>query len=330
MKKLLIIGLCLLASTAMLAQNDNYGRISINVVLPDNLNIPVEAQQNLETKMQQFVTQYGLADNGLDDRFVMTAKVNVINKDIASSTPVKISQKIEVTFIVGDIVENKIYETATITVAGIGMSETKSFIQAFQQIKVNHPSIKRLMETAQQKIASYYANNCSTYITQAKTMGQQQMYNQALSLLLAVPNVCNECFEQCQTLAVEIYGKKIDNEGKILIQKARNAWIVKKDYSCAGEALNILSGINPQASCIVEAEKLVEEINCTLRKIEEQKAAEQKAAWEFKMQQYADNLQDRRKAQADRVGLIKEAIAGMTKVGIAYGNHQPQQIIRYW
>ena len=75
---------------------------------------------------------------------------------------------------------------------------------------------------------------------------------------------------------------------------------------------------------------MVEEINCTLRKIEEQKAAEQKAAWEFKMQQYADNLQDRRKAQADRVGLIKEAIAGMTKVGIAYGNHQPQQIIRYW
>ena len=89
-KKVIVIVAMLLATTAM-AQN--YGQIAINVVVPQMPNVPEEARTALETKMQQVATQYGLASNGLTDRFVMTAKVNVTSKDVTPTTPVKVSQK---------------------------------------------------------------------------------------------------------------------------------------------------------------------------------------------------------------------------------------------
>ena len=80
----------------MVAVAQDYGRIAINVVVPQLPNVPEEARAALETKMQQVATQYGLASNGVTDRFVMTAKVNVTSKDVTPTTPVKISQKMEV------------------------------------------------------------------------------------------------------------------------------------------------------------------------------------------------------------------------------------------
>ena len=119
--------LAVLISINCLAQTteNDLGKISINVVLPENKEIPAEANKLLETKLKQFVTKYGIADNGLSERFVITAKTNVIQKDIAQSNPPRISQKLEITFMIGDVMENKIYETASLEISGIGTNETK-------------------------------------------------------------------------------------------------------------------------------------------------------------------------------------------------------------
>ena len=133
MKRLAILLTALMITMVAVAQD--YGRIAINVVVPQLPNVPEEACAALETKMQQVATQYGLASNGLTDRFVMTAKVNVTSKDVAPTTPVKISQKMEETMFIGDVVDNKVYESVVLSVAGIGQSETQSMIKAFNQIK---------------------------------------------------------------------------------------------------------------------------------------------------------------------------------------------------
>ncbi len=269
----------------------------------------------METKMQQVATQYGLASNGLTDRFVMTAKVNVTSKDVTPTTPVKISQKMEVTLFIGDVVDNKVYESVVLNVAGIGQSEEQSMIKAFNQIKSSNPLLKVFVENAERKIAEYYSNNCQYILTEANSLAQQQKYDAAIAKLMAVPKVCKECYEQCMAKAEDVYQKKIDEDGAILVQQARNKWLATRDHTAAKESLAILSNISPQSKAQEDANRLIGEINTHLRNIEAIAEEQRKQEWEFALKQYNDHIKTQHK-------LIDAA----REVGMAYANNQPRTI----
>ena len=295
-------------------------------VVPQLPNVPEEARAALETKMQQVATQYGLASNGLTDRFVMTAKVNVTSKDVVPTTPAKISQKMEVTLFIGDVVDNKVYESVVLNVAGIGQSETQSMIQAFNQIKPDNSQLKAFVEKAERKIAEYYANNCQYILTEANALAQQRKYDAAIAKLMAVPEVCKECYEQCMARAVKVYQSKLNNDGDALVQKARSQWLAKRDYASATEALATLAQVDPQSSAQSKAQALVKEINKHLRSIEAAAEAQRREKWEFAKKQYEDNLALARQRQADATAIQREQIAAAREVGIAYGKNQPRTI----
>ena len=313
MKKIATMIFAMLLATTSMAQD--YGQMAINVVVPQLPNVPEEARTALETKMQQVATQYGLASNGLTDRFVMTAKVNVTNKDVTPTTPVKISQKIEVTLFIGDVVDNKVYESVVLNVTGIGQSEAQSMIKAFNQIKPTNPQLKVFVENAERKIAEYYSNNCQFILTEANSLAQQQKYDAAIAKLMVVPKVCKECYEQCLTKAVDVYQKKIDEDGAILVQQARNKWLAIRDYTAAKESLAILANIAPQSKAQEAANRLVGEINTHLRDLEVMAEEQRKQEWEFAKRQYDDHVKIQRK-------LIDAA----REVGMAYANNQPRTI----
>lgn len=315
MKKIVTMIVAMLMATMSMAQD--YGRIAINVLVPTLPNVPEEARAALETKMQQVATQYGLASNGLTDRFVMTAKVNVTSKDVTPTTPVKISQKMEVTFFIGDVIDNKVYESVMLSVAGIGQSEAQSMIKAFNQIKPANPKLKTFVENAERKIIEYYTNNCSYILTEANTLTQQRKYDAAIAKLMAVPEVCKECYEQCMAKAVEVYQSKIDNEGAILVQQARNKWLITRDYAAATKALSILSEIEPLSKAQTDANKLVEEIDVHLRELDAVAEEQRKQEWEFAIKQYNDRVKTQHK-------LIDAA----REVGVAFGNNQPKTITK--
>lgn len=324
MKKIATMIVAMLMATMSMAQD--YGRIAINVLVPTQPNVPEEARAALETKMQQVATQYGLASNGLTDRFVMTAKVNVTSKDVAPTTPVKISQKIEVTMFIGDVIDNKVYESVVLSVAGIGQSETQSMIKAFNQIKPANPKLKEFVENAERKIVDYYANNCSYILTEANTLAQQCKYDAAIAKLMAVPEVCKECYEKCMAKATEVYQSKLNNDGEVLVQKARGQWLAKRDYASATEALTTLAKVDPHSSAQGKAQSLVDEINKHLRSIEAAAEAQRREEWEFAKKQYEDNMAMARQRQADATTIQREQIAAAKEVGIAYGKNQPQTI----
>ena len=313
MKKIVTMIVTMLLATTAMAQN--YGQIDINVVVPQMPNVPEEARTALETKMQQVVSQYGLTSNGLTDRFIMTAKVNVTSKDVTPTAPVKISLKMEVTMFIGDVVNNKLYESVVLNVAGIGQSETQSMIKAFNQIKTSNPQLKVFIENAEQKIVEYYSNNCQFILTEANSLAQQQKYDASIAKLMAVPKVCKECYEQCMTKAVEVYQKKIDEDGAILVQQARSKWLATRDYTAAKESLAILANIAPQSKAQEVANRLVSEINTHLRNLEAMAAEQRKQEWELAQRQYDDHVRTQRK-------LIDAA----REVGMAYANNQPRTI----
>ena len=120
MKRKLI--LLIFAGMAMLTFAQQTSQVSIHATVVDE-DIPSEAAKNLVTKMQQLLTSCNFIDNGAD-RFVLTARVNITSKDVAPTTPARISEKMEITFLVGDIIDNKLYESFTMTSSGIGTTRS--------------------------------------------------------------------------------------------------------------------------------------------------------------------------------------------------------------
>ena len=313
MKRILIL-LALVLPMAAFGQQTDADRISISAVIPDYSDIPAEALQNLEGKLQSLVTAQGNGDRQTD-RFLITARIHVTNKDITQTAPPKVSMKMDITFIIGDVVEDKIYGTHTISTAGIGPNETKAYIQAFQRIKPNNPALQKFVGDTKQKILDYYNGNCQFIVSDAERKAQMGQYDEAIAQLVTVPTVCADCYATCQTKSLEVYEQrrqaeaaKLDKEGRELIRQARSAWSVKKDYDCAQKALDLLAKVDPDAACVSEADKFVNEINAHLRKVEAQQAAaaaaRAKQQWEFKMRQYEDNVADRRQAQADKTAIL--------------------------
>ena len=287
----------------------NAQTISINAQVVDE-KLPEESARNLETKLQSVLATNGYADNGYMERFVLTAKVDVMQKDVTPTTPARISEKMDITLMVGDVVENKLYASVTLQVVGIGTNENKTFVNAFHNIKGDNPKIQQMLNEAKEKIVEYYTNQCPAIIQKAQGLVANQMYNEAIFLLTSVPDVCRDCFTQCQQQAGIVYQQKIDAESVLLLEKARTAWATNQNAMGANEVADIISQINPRSSNYTEV--------VTLRSTVEQKLqADAKRDWDFKMKQYEDSEK------------YKQSIVDAYKaVGMAYAKNRPTTIYR--
>ncbi len=311
MKNIIIAALLLFAAHSM-AQNNaqtSQGSITINAIVTDDA-IPTEAARNLETKLKRALTANGVADNGYAERFVLTAKVDVTSKDIAPTTPARISQKMDVTFMVGDVIENKLYETCTISLSGIGVNETKAYLSAFSKVSPKQKDLLAMIERAKEKIKDFYSNNCGTIIRKAQTLCGMQKYDEAIFILVSVPNVCNDCYQRCQAETERVYIEKINSEGLEWFSLAENVWMEQPDAIGATKVADLISQINPKSSIYNKVEALRKDISAKL-------AADEKKEWDFRMKKYDDDQQ------------FKRSIVDACKaIGVAFGNGQPKNVTK--
>lgn len=306
MKRLSILFLFIGIVLVSFAQNT--GSVSIHATVVDDA-IPAEAAKNILTKMQRMLTSCNIIDNGAD-RFVLTVRVNITSKDVAPTTPARISEKMEITFLVGDIVDNKLYESFTMESSGIGITEAKAFISAFQRINVNNQEIKEMLERARAKIVDYYVNHCDDILEKANTLYSQQKYDEAMFYLMGIPDVCSDCYKRCHSIAASIYDQKLTADGKVLLNKARNEWLAGQDYAAANRVADILVQINPQSSVYAEAMNLQNSISTKLQ-------ADEQRAWQLKMKK----VEEGQKTARSVIDCVKS-------IGVAWASHQPTSVVK--
>lgn len=284
--------------------------ISINAQVVDE-NIPEEAARSLGTKLKSVLTANGYADNGYAERFVLTAIVDVTQKEVTPTTPACISEKMDITLMVGDVVENKIYASVTIQAAGIGTNVNKTFINAFRSINSENPRIQQMLNEAKEKIIEYYTNQCPIIIRKVQGLVATQAFDEAIFLLISVPDVCRDCFTQCQRQAGVVYQQKIDAESTILLEKARTVWATSnQNMQSANEVADIISQINPRCSNYAEVLAL-------RSSIEQKLQADDKRDWDLRMKQYENNEK------------YKQSIVDAYKtVAVAYAKNRPTTIYR--
>ena len=199
---------------------------------------------------------------------------------------------------------NMIFSTISKPLKGSGSSKELAIANAISKITTNDPDFKIFIETGKLKIVSYYETRCVDIIKKSDTYLKMQQYEQALGLLMSVPEEVSSCYDKIQGKAIETYKAYQTQRCTELIQKAKTT-LAGNDY--AG-ALNILSDIDPSASCFNEAQ--------TIAKLAEKKVdVEEKKQWDFQMKQYNDV-----------VSLDKRRIEAIKEIAISYYKSQPTTI----
>ncbi|MEI7510154.1 MAG: hypothetical protein WCJ62_11905 [Flavobacterium sp.] len=304
---------------------DDFGRIALNTYVSNDLKIPLEAKNQLEIKLKQIASKYGMTGTAANPRFILTASVSITTKDIIAGPPQMIAQNMDITLFVGDAIENKVYANITITSKGVGTNENKAFIDAIKQINVQSKDLKTFLEEAKTKIVSYYATQCDIIINKAEALKGQESYNEALYNLALVPDICKECYFKCLNEMSIVYDLKINSEGKKLLDKAITTWAANPNQEGANEAAEFIKQINPKAKCIPDASKLLKSINSKL--IADEKERVRKEEEYEKRQQVIDAENAKQQAV-----LEKERINAYRQIAVEYAKNQPAVIYRnvYW
>lgn len=293
-----------------LGKTDDLGRIAITSFITDQVEgISEITAQSLENKLDQIVTNAGLGAS--DSRFIITPSVSVLNKEITSTTPAMYVLSLNVTFYIGDGIEGTKFSSYSVSTKGVGNTETKAYLAAFKNIKVNDPGFNTFIDKGKTKIIEYYNSKCDFLIKQAQTIASQDKYEEAIFNLVQIPDVCKECYTKAMDAVAPIYKAKIDKQCKILLTKAKSTWAAGQNLDAASQIGELLAQIDPNASCYPETQKLVAEVGKRVLELD-------KREWSFKL-----------KEQQDEVDIRKATINASRDIGVAYGNNQPRVIYNY-
>lgn len=306
-------------------QSEPDSRIYIQVLQPERDNIPAEAAKQIEGKLTQLVTANGIADIDPANRFVLTTKAAIITKDIVPGPPAKVSMNIDFTFMVGDVIDNKVFETFTISSVGVGINENKAMISAVKNIKPKNPELVEFLKKAKQEIVEYYSTRCVQIMQEAKQEAAAQNFDKAIYLLMQIPDVC-DCAGDCRDLAIKYSKNKVNTNAATLLTKAKAAWAESPDATGAANAADIIARIPSGTTSQAGVNALIAEINTKLR-------ADQKRDWDFKMQQYNDQIEKQKRddqARLEQQRANNEArvqqIEASRQVGLEYARNQPQVV----
>jgi hypothetical protein len=279
------------------------GLISLTAYVPQQVEkMPEAARSVLQNKLSQVISQNGLGNSAFNSRFIITANINVLTKDVTATAPPMVAMTNEISLFIGDGFDGKKFASTSITTKAVGTNETKAYIEAIKGIRPSDPAIQAFVNDGKNKIIDYYKKNCDMIIKQAQTAASMDNFEEAISNLSAVPEACKECWDKSQAAIVPIYKKYIDKDCRIKLGLAKTAWAASQNYDGANAAAEYLSSVNPDAACYKDVTAFTNEMARRVKEIDNRE-------WAFTTKTTSDVI----KAYRD--------------IGVAYGNGQPKTVV---
>lgn len=306
MKNIYFIIIGLLFTLASKAQSNNdIGKISLSVVMPENMeNLDDSQLSKLDTKISQIVTVSGLSDSGYNNNFVIYPKLAVNETNVVEGGMQNITiVTVELSLFVKQVDTNILFSTTSKTLKGSGSSKELAITNAITKITANDSDYKTFIEKSKSKIIQYYETKCSDIIKKSDNFVKTQQFEEALGLLMSVPDAVS-CYSEVQVKAIEAYKEFQKKNCTKQMQLARNT-LALNNY--AG-TLNILSEIDPASPCFKESQNMAKSAETKVN-------AEEKKQWDFEMKQYND-----------AVTLEKQRINAIKDIAVSYYKSQTSNI----
>lgn len=289
-------------------------RIVLTPYIAGNSQVPKYAAQTLSNKLNQVVTRHGLAGATYDQRFVITANLIEITRDITATAPAKIAITLTPTIYIGDIATGTLFASCSLpNVKGVGTDENRAYLAAIKAINVNNPDVVACLEEGKAKIVEYYNSQIDFIIKDAEALSAQCKYDEAIAKLMAVPTVCANAYDRAMQCAASIAQKKIDLESAEYLNKATQIWNSTLNVEGAEEAAIYLAKVHPLSSSAAKSNALTAQIAKRVQELDQRE-------WDFAVMQ-------EKNAHAEQMSLIDAAKA----IGVAEASRPiTYNTVVYW
>ncbi|GHV55989.1 hypothetical protein FACS1894182_01610 [Bacteroidia bacterium] len=280
--------------------SDDVGKIALSVQMPRKMEDLNGSQlSKLESKITQIAIKAGLATLSYDQSFVIYPKFEVYDNGIVEGGMQNLTVvTAELSLYMKQASNDILFASVSKNVKGSGKNKELAITSAISQIPVSDKEFTAFIETGKQKILQYYATHCDDIIKKADSYSKMQQYEQAIVLLMSIPEEATACYDKAIEKSLKIF-KAYQNQvcaEKIRQAKAKSA---AQDYE---GALEILLEIDPSAKCFNESLSLI-------KSIEPKVDAEIKRDWDFQMKQYNDAIH----LEKRRIDALKEMVVAYYK-----------------
>ncbi len=272
---------------SLMSQMPDMGdNIYLTAVIPDESAYPKEALSLLYNNMNKFISNHGVLSINEGIRFFLATNYNVVTKDIVPGMPVRVSETIQCNFVIGDALSEKVFSTLSVQVKGVGINENKALITAIQAIKWKSEEFDDFIKKGKTEIVKFFTAEAPHILQEAEVLSKTGKYQEAIGKLISVPSACPQ-YKECMRLALVTYLKMADNQASSYLRKAKAEWAASPDRSGAQKAIAYIDSIPSET-------KYEQEVNTLLSTINNKISSLDKQEWNFKKQQYADSIRNKK------------------------------------
>lgn len=264
--KISLKSIALMASLAIVGSTQAQDCIvPISVELEETFSqVDAASIRILENQLRRAATATGLNADGTYTQFMITAKVDVLDKEVTSTAPAQVVQNLGVTLYIADQFHQKTFASEYIELKGVGKSEEKSFNFALRQLNGQNSKLRSFINQGKRKILDYYDSQTEYILKDADRAASMQNYEQAISLCASVPT-CSKGADQAAEYGAQLYAHYRDLLNQKLILQAQALWAAGQDPAAASEAAYLLASVDPESGCYAEAQALLKEIKTQMR-----------------------------------------------------------------
>lgn len=295
--RILLIGLFPILAMSQNTQQNDVGKISLSLVMPDRLErIDLTQLSKLETKINTITSNYGIGAKGYNNNFIIYPKFAVYDVTVVETGMQNITvATIDFSLFIAQTDNNLIFSSITKTIKGSGKDEYSALNNAIQLIPSKDKDFEAFISTGKTKINKYYDENCDRILSSATALSNSGQYEEAIGKLMQVPEEV-QCFEKIKQKTIEVYKLYSNKICKTQLSEG-NASIANQDYE---KALDILSQIDPSSACYNESQSRIKAVE---NKVSEEKRKE----LEIEMMKYQNQVE-----------LEKKRIKAVRDIAVAY------------
>ncbi len=295
MKKLLLSISIVLITFSSFGQNkegklDDIGRIAITAYVPSTKDMGSDVTRVLETKLRSAVTRQGLSGVSLDRRFVITAVVNEMSKDITATAPPLIAYNLDVEVFIADAMTQSIFGQETFSVKGVGQNERKAYTAGLKQFNPTHPDLLGMIDKAKTTIIEFYNSQCDFILKEGQSLANVGKFEEAIAKFMTVPEVCKECYSKALDATEPVYLQMINKDCESSLQQAKNTWNAEQSYESAVEAIKFLSVVDPMSECFQDVQQYSLELNENVKVLRDRDKDVEDREWNFVVQVHNDEI----------------------------------------
>lgn len=230
----------------------------------------------LDGNLRTLITKCGL-ESGYGGRFVLAVNVNLLDKSMTNTAPVKVVQKVQITFAIGDSQSGTCYGTTTMECRGMGDTDIQAMLNSFRNIRAT-PELKSLIANSKSQIIAYYNQNGPAIMAKAKSLVSGQKWEEALCELSFIPQEAS-CYLEAAKMMNDVYTTHLNHDAAVQFSTAES--LAQTDPE---GALEILGSIDPSSSVAQKAKALTNKINVRQKQLQDNQLAHERSMEKRKLE----------------------------------------------